>query len=800
MTVLDQLHARDAVAVGERGARQQSRRLGRLAIPIVAAAILSTWLLSGVSISEAARYSAFEAFYVALPGVLLYKVLSAEPSSWLRTVAIGVPLGYAANTGAFALTAALNARPAFSLLPLFALAACAPILARRRMRQARRRARALPIDGLDAFVVALAVAAALVLLAFTFFASTPLPGHAHSVVYSADNVFDISIAAEARNHWPITEPWVAGQPLRYYTGVFMHIAAVNQVTGVPLASVVLRLLPTTMFLVVALQLWFLGISLRRSPRIGPVAVVLLLVVEDMNLNPTQSEVFHISPFTQFPLSPSFAFGAPFILGALALLAPRFAELGAASDAARARARSATRTGTMRMLTIMGLLVLGAASAKMFAAVDLLGGLGLYWLWSLLARGPARLPAYCLALSTACVAGIYFLMLAGGGASSVRLAPFNFTQEGDSFARARTLAEGIAGHSLYWLALLAGAAILAIFLFTPLLGGLWLIRERGAIPAGAGLPGAVFVTGLLAYLLLGAPGGVEGVFLVYGYIAAVPLAALGLVRLWEQTPPAARRGLIATGAVLLGLGLAIAGVTPALALTKRARDAWYILGYGSVLGGIALTARRLSRHYAPTIPSRLARVTACAIPLLVVMGLVKPATLAASGALKTISHKRIAVTSSASDYGLTTALYTGLVWVRDHTSRCDVLAVNNHFSGPGDSEPDYLYYSAFTERRIFLESWFYTPAGTHGGEPFPGRLALNNRAVAGNPAALRQLALDGVRYILIDKLHGGGPPEPASVTRLVFANGALDVYQLDMPSGTARPRARCGALTRGLTTQ
>lgn len=825
MSLLEHTRASHGARPREQEAsHRRERRTHRLAVVVVVAAIASTWLLSGVSVGEASRFTAFELLYVLLPGVLLYAVLAIDLDGWLRTVAIGAPLGYAINIGAFALTAGLGSRAAFAFLPLAAIGTMGPLSICRhaRVRQwivrrgLRGRARAPTVGGHhqrgdrarhrrgssadrrslagpESMIVAIALAAALLLLAVTFFASSPLPGLARSVVYSADNVFDISLAAEARNHWPITEPWVAGQPLHYYTGVFIHAAAVNQVAGVPLSTVILRLLPTTMFLVVALQLWLLGESLRDSRWVGPLAVLLLLVVEDVNLNPTRSQVFKISPFTQFPLSPSFAFGAPFLLGVLALLGPRFAEVGLPAPRGVTRDSAVARANTVGTLAIMGILVTGAAAAKMFAAVDLLGGLGLYWLWNVIAGRPSRLAFCCTALSAICVSVVYLTMLAGGGASSVSLSPLNFVHEGDSFARARTLAEGAVGHTLYWLPLVAGAAILAALLFAPLLGGVWLLRKR-AIPASGGLAACVFVTGLLSYALLGAPGGVEGVFLVYGYIAVVPLAALGLLRLWEDTPTSVRGGLLTACGGLLATGLAIAAVTPRLALTGRAADAWYALAYGSIAAGIALTVGRLRKRYAGVISSRVGAAVACGIPLLIALGMVKPTALAASGAWKTITRQRIAQPNSPSDYGLTGALYAGLLWVRDHTGRCDVLAVSNHFSGPGGSDPDYVYYSAFAERRVFLESWFYTPVGARGGAPYRGRLALNNRAISGNSAALRELARDGVSYVLIDRIHGADPHEPPSVTRLVFANSALDVYRLGasgIPTSSKRP---CASVT------
>ena len=128
--------------------------------------------------------------------------------------------------------------------------------------------------------------------------------------------------------------------------------------------------------------------------------------------------------------------------------------------------------------------------------------------------------------------------------------------------------------------------------------------------------------------------------------------------------------------------------------------------------------------------------------------------------------------------MTAPLYAGLLWVRAHTTPCDVLAVNNHYDDAAHDESVYFYYSAFTERRVFLESWRYTAGGQTGGLPYPGRFALNQRAVAqANPEALRELARRGVSYVLIDKTHLGGPQEPASVSKLVFSNSALDVYRL-----------------------
>lgn len=746
----------------------------RAAIATAALAVLLTWLGSGVAATVLLRFFAYEALWVVLPGCLLYILLSPKPGGRLRTLAIGWPLGYAMEVGAFALTAALHVRWALVLLPLGSLILGGLVFVRAGPRE-RLRAVLMGSPGASGTAPAssllppLALSAAVVLLAFTFFASTPLPEHARSVSYSEDNVFDITLAGEARHHWPITESWIAGQPLHYYTGVFQHTAALNQVMGISLATSFLRLLPSTMFLIAALQLWALGSTLGRSRWVGPLAAGLLLMTQDVNLDPLKSLVLQINPFTQFSLSPSFAFGVPFFLGALLLIQTR---LVASSDGA---GRGWDIAGLLLMVAVF---VAGLASAKAFGAFDFVGGLGLYWLLQTVRGKGSRTLTYCTAMAGVAVLAIYFLMIAGGGAATMGVHPLAFLQEGNTLERATHLAKRIAGPSLYPLVLAAGSGVLAVCALAPLLGAGWLLwRERG-LPRSTELLASVFIVGLAGYMTLGAPGGVEGVFFVYGYIALVPVAALGLVRLWAETPMAVKQGLLRIAAALLALGVLIAAVSASVTLTGLAEKAWFALAYGSVAIVVVLVVWRLQQRYAVSLSSRWARIAACAIPLLLALALVKPVALAGSGAWKTVVGKRTSLADTGIEYGMTAPLYTGLLWVRAHTTPCDLLAVNNHYDNAKREESVYFYYSAFSERRVFLESWRYTAGGQTGGLPYPWRFALNQRAVAqGEPAALRELAQRGVSYVLIDKTHVGGPHEPASVSQLVFSNSALDVYRL-----------------------
>jgi hypothetical protein len=751
---------------------------GRVAVALAVVAVLATWLGSGVEATVLVRFVVFEALYVVVPGCLLYVLLSPEPHGRLRTLAIGWPLGYAMEVGAFALTAALHARWALTLLPLGSLV-LGGLIALRPAGRARLgallgrptaagRSESRSRAGL---LVALALSSAVVLLAFTFFAFSPLPEHARSVSYSEDNVFDITLAGEARHHWPITESWIAGQPLHYYTGVFQHAAALNQVMGISLAASFLRLLPSTMFLIAALQLWALGSSLaasRRARWVGPTAAALLLMTQDVNLNPLKTLVLQINPFTQFSLSPSFAFGVPFFLGALLLIQTRVV-------APLAQPR---RWETGGLLAMVAVFVAGVASAKAFGAFDFVGGLGLYWLWQTLRGKGSRTLTYCVAVAGVAVLAVYFLMIAGGGAATMGVHPLAFLREGNTLEHATRVAKQVAGPSLYWLVLAAGAGLLAVCALAPLLGAGWLLwRERG-LPEATRLLVSVFVVGLAGYVMLGAPGGVEGVFFVYGYIALIPVSALGLVRLWGETPATVRQRLLRVCVGLFALGVLVATVSASVALSGVAQKAWLALAYGSVAGLIVLVVWRLQGSYEVSLSSRWARIAACSIPLLLALALVKPVALAGSGAWKTAVGKRTSLADTNTEYGMTAPLYAGLLWVRAHTTPCDVLAVNNHYDNGPRAESVYFYYSAFTERRVFLESWRYTAGGQTGGLPYPERFALNQRAVAqARPEALRELAQRGVSYVLVDKTHVGGPREPASVSRLVFSNSALDVYRL-----------------------
>jgi hypothetical protein len=767
-----------------------------LAVALVALTLLGVWSISGVSIGDISRFVAYEALYVLLPGCLLYLLLSPRPGGMLRILALGWPLGYALEIGGFALTAALHVRGAFALLPLAAALTIGPCIAYRR-----RRARAAPTErsaahdgragagewGAQSLVAAGAIAIALVLLAFRFFATYPLPEHARSVFYFLDNVEYVSIAADALHHWPIAEPFLAGHPFRYYTGAYMHIAAVKQVMGVPLAVSVFRLLPATLILVAALQFWCLGGLLSRSRWAGPVTVALLIVVENVKLYPTHTKMFGVALFSEFTWSPSYGFGVVFFLGLLILLGVRFLDMSAASASWRSTSATWVRPEAVGALVLLGALVLGGGAMKTPAVVTFLGGLSLFWLWRLLTGGLDRLLSLALALSFACVGAIYLLMLSGSNtptSGETELAPL-------SFLKYTVLASTLNAHP--GLAPLLGAmVVMGLWKILPVAGAVWPLWRRGMWSPYVGFALAIFVVGSAAYVLVGSPNDNETYFIWFGYIAVIPIAAVSARYVWGDTPRGARRAIIRTCALAFVFGLAIAGSTQALTssatLAGARRVVWYLGTLGLACGAIAWWSWGLERHLTHMAASRGARVSMCGVLLLVVLGCAESVTLAVPQTRRTLLDRQAVPRDSRGHPGMTAALYRGLVWVREHTDACDMLAANTHTLVPTNGtsvkvDSGYFYYSAFTERRVIMEGWASTAKGQHGEQPYPALYALNHAATSrGDPAAVRALARKGVSYILIDKTHGGDVREPASVSRMVFDDSALDVYRLTVPVG------------------
>ena len=152
----------------------------------------------------------------------------------------------------------------------------------------------MPLGGAAGFAWLLAAVCvgAVAYIALASFPGAPLPGE-ESVNYFPDYPRWIAIAADAKHHWPIEEPSVAGEPLPYHYFVYVHMAAASQVTGLDLPVVLLRLFILPLAVLLVLQLVVAGRSFARSAYAGLIAACLAFFIGPRGAHPVCGRLFHL---------------------------------------------------------------------------------------------------------------------------------------------------------------------------------------------------------------------------------------------------------------------------------------------------------------------------------------------------------------------------------------------------------------------------------------------------------------------------------------------------------------------------
>jgi hypothetical protein len=766
-------------------ARRQSvqtiTREGWAPAALVLAVAVAAWLLTGVGAGDVALFAGHELGFVLVPGALVYAALAVERPGRLKLVAIGYAVGTVLEILAFALTAALHARAALWGYPPLAAAVAIALLRRGagRLDEAPV-ATTTPLGGRLAWTLAGLCSVAIAYIAAAYFLFEPLPGRAPSAVYIPDLLFHLGVAGEALHHWPITDPKVAGIALPYHTFVHIKLAAASQITGIALPTLLFRLYVLPLIVVTVALLYHAGALVSRRRGVGIAAAALFVLVGQLGLDSHDQLVFFNTAFFSLFDSPSYILGLPLFLAALIVFYEQVQAL---------------RTGVreVRGWLLFALLLVGCAGAKASILPVLIGGLALYllWQWGVVERKdrndlndrerPARdwSPAIALMLSVAVFVATYVLMYRGekGGLKfdppgSIRSMSVIQFSEG-------RLASAV-GHPIFWL----GASVVGLIGFcgATLAGVPAALASRKLRPArSTTLLMGLLVASLVPFFLLNHKGGSQNFFTYYGLCAACILSSQGLALMWDRAqpvPPRRARLFAALGAGWLGTLIA-AAVLPYVGGGSPRPGLLYALWLGLPLAVVASLC-------VAAIRSRARRAT------LLVMA-VGAAVLV--GALDTPLHTGHFIASGlrsrdalyASDSpiarGLTPGLGRALAWIRDHTPDTAVIAVNNQFSDASRQSPDYYYYSAFGERRVFLEGWQDTiPAADLLDPritPFPDRLRLNDAVFyAADARALRTMRRDfGVRYLLVDRLHGPVNPRLDSLAQVVLTNPGATVYRV-----------------------
>lgn len=191
----------------------------------------------GVSGSDIAAFFAYITLGLALPGVLLIRLLYRGPRSLAEEFALGLALGYALQVPAYIAARAIGVPLLVLVFPLgtYLLFLAFPGL-RSHWRGAPRRATPLWWSWSIALTILLLIAWS----AATFFGKNALTWPALGAS-NVDASFHLALIGELKHHMPPEAPMVAGEPLLYHWFVHAHLAATSWVTGVEPVVLLLRL-------------------------------------------------------------------------------------------------------------------------------------------------------------------------------------------------------------------------------------------------------------------------------------------------------------------------------------------------------------------------------------------------------------------------------------------------------------------------------------------------------------------------------------------------------------------------------
>lgn len=736
-----------------------------------AGVVFVTLLVSGVRVSEVLLFICFQVAYALVPGLLLSVALLGGSRSLLDRLAVAWPLGLAIEIGCFVLAAAIGQRWLFAVYPAAFVIPAVPLLWRHRARlplwSASSQRAVAPEMAIGALLVT--VGASLVVF-LALFAPSPLPRDIQSASYYPDLMSNLSVTTELLHHWPFMYPSVTGVALHFQIFANVEMAAAAQIAHLDVATIVMRLQPTFLIGLIAVQLYVLGHKIGGSRPAGLAALALGLFAGELNFSQINLAGGGI-PVLGGLYSLSYQLGAVFFLAVLILLVDRLS-----SEMGGSRAHD---------WLALGVLSLGAAGAKPSVVPILAAGLALFVMGQAFTRrglsvGSVRVQDV-RSLAIVVVAGAvgYVLIYRGGGSQGATFKPLDFLSHTGFASLYRH-----ASHSPLYVPVACVAAVVALCWLLAPLAGVVFVRDRWWPWRSRSSPERLLMcmlaASLVAFMLAGVPGDSEVYFVVYGFLAASVVSAAGATAV-ARTLRVRPVGLIRTGlAFALGVLIVILGLRAAHS------SAALVPAYVFLACVVALTAARLGGSVGRSTVS--VRRDALAFAALVVICLTAVSESFEQTA-STIGHwlrGTPAFAASGTDVhrGITAELLEGLLWVRDHTPSSAVIAVNNHELG-GDGGSRYYYYSAFSERQVFLESWEYTPQGYRylslekTGCPFPGLLAINDAAVLdASPAAISLLRVRyGVRYIVIDRLHGTGSANLARFAHPIYVNPAIAVFRV-----------------------
>ncbi|MEU4694636.1 hypothetical protein [Actinoplanes sp. NPDC023714] len=729
----------------------------------VFAAIL---LITGTSVLDVLKYAAYVAFAVVMPGTLVYRALRRTPHTLIEDLALGAAVGLGLELVAWALYSYLDLRFLIWTWPLLVAAVFAVVPGLRR-HWVVRGYRIVPlgwswaVTGVVVFFTGYVWA--------TFFAQNPILPTGEDTLQFIDLPYQLSLAGEAKNHFPMHLPQVAGEALPYHWFAFVHAAMIGMIGHIDLPVVTMRLLVPGIGALIALVTAVAGWRITGRAWAGAIAAALFLVVGEFQFTEVFSNTIGVQVAWIIWPSLSMTYSWALLLALVAVIGDALRRSDDDSPVPRL-----PLPGAFALATI---LAFASSAAKASSLPVTLSGLALAGFMVLVTtrRIPWVLVGMGVVVSLAqlfCTAVIFRFQSYGLGINPLGgIAPFWADPEGERSLVAQTAV--IAGVSIAWILSLqirlAGIIPLA-----------WLRRGR-LEPAQWFLLGGA-IAGPALYMILGTFNS------TWFYRASLPfgliLSAWGFVMVWDRARMSGRAAA-ALGAFALVFAEAMV-IAVLLFAPKQPRGESYsavlpILWWSGVLAAIALAVglawRPAARRW-PGLTGRGAVLLLTAVLLTGTPGLIMEARRSQmspnGGGNTTVPMPESRVDAAR--------------WVRDHSDPDDILATNVHCSHDRPlkdcRDARSFWLSAYAERSVLVEGWTFAPR--LAGVPTARwkfwdekKLAYNDDAIYKPSAKALNRLRDryDVRFLVVDRKVKPEGAKLADLATLRYDDGRMAVYEL-----------------------
>lgn len=708
--------------------------------------------------SDVARYAVYAVWSVLLPGTLVYRALRRIPHSLVDDLAMGAATGLVLELIAFTAFSASGLRDVLWLWPVLVVV---PFVAVRPLRRHWRPKGFTPAPLGWCWSVAVTAIFMLGYLGFAFLRpNQPVPTSPR--LYFIDQLYQLSLVGEAKHHFPLQTPQVAGEPLTYHWFTFAHMAAASMISGVDTTVVFFRLALPAICLLAVVLLAVVGWRVTGRPWVGAVASALGIVVGELAIG-THS-ISSLGGVTAYMVwaSESVPYGWLMTFPLIPLILDRL--VGGLREAPIGRGAWVG----------LSLFALAASGAKASVLPVVLCAVGMVALVELVRRRPRRATWAVLGiLLTALVFAVVVLFRFEAQGMTLRplgiLRPFAASDHGRAgWKIAAVYAFLFVAYCLFMFTRLAGIPVLA-----------WLRRrEWGTVEwfLLGGLVGGALATLLLNHSLYG-----QNYFIRSGFAFGAILSAAGMVALVEKYRVSAR------AMVLIAVAAAVVAAVPSLLIWHPVYDSGapgvrgvLPIYYGAAVPALVVAGLLLARRFRPRTAG-VATVAALAVAL--------------GAGLPTLPWDARMYPNANTYYhsALTPQGVAGARWLREHSDPEDIVATNAHCVTEV-TDPCWnmsFWMSAYTERRFLVEGWGYAPRTSRAGAeqkkwvgsiPFwdPDLLALNDAAFsAPDQPTLAALWNRGVRWLLVDRRFGTESPALREQADLVHESGSVVVYHLNL---------------------